>query len=120
MELERLEFDDFVLGNFFLIERRIVNTGEFHAIAIDKETIRLRVPNPLRKRLVANIPVITIVVAGADNQIGPLALYCPISSIEVILQSPRLVGTTRRRSTDFPRICRDPSLRLQETGCSTT
>jgi hypothetical protein len=46
--------------------------------------------------------------------------YCPISSIEVILQSPRLVGTTRRRSTDFPRICRDPSWRLQETGCSTT
>jgi hypothetical protein len=44
-----------------------VNTGEFHATAIDKETIRLRVPNPLRKRLVANIPVITIVVAGADN-----------------------------------------------------
>ena len=67
MKLERLEFDDFVLGNFFLIERRIVNTGEFHAIAIDKEMIRLRVPNPLRKRLVANIPVITIVVAGADN-----------------------------------------------------
>ena len=42
--------------------------------------------------------------------------YCPASSIEVIFQPARPVGSTRSRSIDRPRTTREPSVRLQETG----
>lgn len=42
--------------------------------------------------------------------------YWATSSIEVIFQPPRPVEITRSRRIERPRVCFDPSVRLQKTG----